>query len=156
MALPVIFFDIGDTLAVAHFGPDNSLERFEVFPFVLQILGKLKSTPHSGGQSLRLGVISNSGTISRQTLLSALSQSGLTPFFEPGLLLFSSVEGLDKSQPEFFRLAATRASSPPQRCIYVGENEKERAVAATAGFVVSFHALHLFHVLAGMNLPGRS
>jgi FMN phosphatase YigB (HAD superfamily) len=62
MTPTAVFFDIGDTLAVPVFAPDNSLQAFEVFPFVLEILRRLKSSPYSG-HPLRLGVISNTGTL---------------------------------------------------------------------------------------------
>ena len=55
-----------------------------------------------------------------------LSEAGLLDYFEPVLLLFSSVEGLDKTQAAFFRLAAQRAGVLPSRCIYVGEDQGER------------------------------
>jgi beta-phosphoglucomutase-like phosphatase (HAD superfamily) len=76
-----------------------------------------------------------------------LSEAGILQQFEPSLLLFSSVEGKDKTQPAFFRLAAQRAAVLPTRCIYVGEDQAERTVAKSAGFRVSFHPLHAFHVV---------
>ena len=67
--------------------------------------------------------------------------------FLPALLLYSSVEGHTKNEKAFFTLAAARAGLPASRCIFVGEDAKERETAASAGFQVSFHPLHMFHVL---------
>jgi FMN phosphatase YigB (HAD superfamily) len=74
-------------------------------------------------------------------------QANLLVFFDPNLLLFSSVEGLDKTRKEFFDLAAHRATTTPKQCIYVGESDAERKIAASAGFQTSYHPLHVFHVI---------
>ncbi|HWX33063.1 MAG TPA: hypothetical protein VNZ53_37250 [Steroidobacteraceae bacterium] len=67
--------------------------------------------------------------------------------FQPNLLLFSSVEGIDKTDKEMFRRACTRAALPAQRCIFVGESDAERKVAMSAQLRVSYHPLHAFFVL---------
>jgi FMN phosphatase YigB (HAD superfamily) len=137
----VVFFDIGDTLAIPEFSSSGSLQKLNVLPFVPDVLHKL------AGSHCRLGIISNTGNETKASLHTVLSQAGLLQPFEPVLLLFSSVEGKDKKQPAFFALAAQRAGVPPKRCIYVGEDEAERTVAKSAGFQVSFHPLHVFHVV---------
>ena len=76
-----------------------------------------------------------------------LEAAGLLGKFEPSLLLFSSVEGVTKSPPEFFHRGANRAGVPLSRYIFVGEDAAERAAASSAGFHVSFHPLHMFSVL---------
>jgi FMN phosphatase YigB (HAD superfamily) len=76
-----------------------------------------------------------------------MSEARLLDFFDPALLLFSSVEGIDKSQSQFFELAAQRSGTQPEQCVYVGENEAERRVAALAKFRTSYHPLHVFHVI---------
>jgi hypothetical protein len=43
---------------------------------------------------------------------SLLAEAELLDAFEPALLLFSSVEGIDKSQKQFFVLATQRADVP--------------------------------------------
>jgi len=139
--LIVVFFDIGDTLAIPEFSSSGSLQKLNVLPYVLDVLHKLR------GSHCRLGIISNTGSETLASLHTVLSDAGLLQQFEPALLLFSSVEGKDKKQPAFFRLAAQRAGVPPARCIYVGEDQSERTVAKSAGFRVSFHPLHVFHVV---------
>jgi hypothetical protein len=56
----------------------------------------------------------------------------LLDFFGPSLLLFSSVEGIDKGQQQFFELASQRAAAPAEHRVYVGEDDAERRVAALA------------------------
>jgi FMN phosphatase YigB (HAD superfamily) len=138
-----VFFDIGATLASPVLSPDHTrLIALNVYPFVPAILGALRQ------EGVRLGIISNTAPSDTLVSLSAvLEDAGLLSFFERELLLFSSVEALDKSQVEFFERAAARATLRPTRCVFVGENEKERHVAAAASFNVSFHPLHVFQVL---------
>jgi FMN phosphatase YigB (HAD superfamily) len=111
-------------------------------------LTKLHATTGPGGAAVRLGIISNTGSETLASMKILLSGAGLLGFFEEALLVFSSVEGVDKSTKEIFNRARTRAGVAANRCVYVGEDEGERKVAATAGFRVSFHPLHVFHVIA--------
>jgi FMN phosphatase YigB (HAD superfamily) len=53
-------------------------------------------------KGFRLGIISNTGNETSASLHTLLSEAGLLQPFEPALLLFSSVEGKDKTQPAFF------------------------------------------------------
>ena len=138
-----LFFDIGDTLATPRLTSTGALAALDPFPFVPEILTRLKPLG-------RLGLISNTGSETMQSLQSLLIASALMPFFDPALLLFSSVEGKDKSQRAFFELAVQRAGLLPSRCVFIGEDAAERAVARSAGLVVSFHPLHVFHVVKQM------
>jgi FMN phosphatase YigB (HAD superfamily) len=76
-----------------------------------------------------------------------LAKSGLSNLVDASLCLFSSIKGLDKSQPAFFLLALDRAGLPATQCVYVGEDSTERAVAASVGFRVSPHPLHALHLV---------
>jgi hypothetical protein len=76
-----------------------------------------------------------------------MAEAGLLDFFDPALLLFSSVEAIDKGQQQFFELASQRASVPAQHCVYVSEDDAERRVATLAKFRTSYDPLHVFHVI---------
>ena len=143
----IVFFDIGDTLAVPELTAAGAVHKLLVFPFVADVLEKLHATNGPGGSAVRLGIISNTGGETIASMKTLLSGAGLLGFFDEGLLVFSSVEGVDKSTHEIFDRARARADVAANRCIYVGEDEGERKVASTAGFRVSFHPLHVFHVL---------
>jgi len=151
MADIIVFFDIGDTLAWAEIASDNSVRKLVPFPFVNDVLKKLQEPAPAGGNEIRLGIISNTAGQSMDSMKSLLSNAGLLAAFEPQLLLFSSVEAKDKSDVEFFKLAAERAAAAPSRCIFVGESDAERQVARLAQFRVSFHPLHVFHVIEQMH-----
>ena len=76
-----------------------------------------------------------------------MAEAGLLDFFDPALLLFSSVEGIDKRRQQFFELASQRAGVPAEYCNYVGEDDAERRIAALAKLRTSYHPLHVFHVI---------
>ena len=135
-----VFFDIGDTLA-SPVVTGGQLTKLDVFPFVPDVLHQM------GGPTISLGVISNTGTETAQSMRALLDGAGLRAFFKDDLLLFSSVEGLDKRNPAFFELARDRAALPAARCLFVGEDEAERKVASSVGFMVSPHPLHALHLV---------
>jgi FMN phosphatase YigB (HAD superfamily) len=139
-----VFFDIGDTLASARLGADGRLAGLDVYPFVTDVLTRLRART---GQVAGLGLISNTGGETAASMRRVLDDCGLSPCLDDELWLFSSVEGLDKSKREFFELAAGRAGAAPTRCVFVGESEAERRVATSAGFSASPHPLHVFHLL---------
>ena len=144
-----VYFDLGDTLVISVPGDAGSLQSLSVLPFVPQVLSELRSRGNSGN-TLRLGVISNTGDKSLDSMLGLLSAANLLNVFDEDLLVFSSVEGMTKDNPQLFTRAAARARLSPQSCVFVGESEKERKVAESVGFRVSFHPLHVFHVVEDM------
>ena len=125
----VFFFDIGDTLGAVTFnGAGDRIERIDVFPNVTDILRKL----HERGA--RLGIISNRGEIPEENVLEALASAGLLSFFNTELILFGR-----KDSTEIFMRAARMAGhvQEPGKCLFVGENERERGFAAAAGMLVA-------------------
>jgi FMN phosphatase YigB (HAD superfamily) len=139
-----VFFDIGDTLASAVV-EGGRLSRLDVYRFIPDVLGRLRA----GGEgiSVSLGLISNTGDETAARMNQVLADAGLLALLDARICLFSSVEGLDKSQPAFFELARDRAAVRAARCLFVGENAEERAVAASVGFRVSPHPLHCLHLV---------
>jgi FMN phosphatase YigB (HAD superfamily) len=141
----VVFFDIGDTLASAVV-ESGRVVRLDVFPFVPEVLARLRA---AGGDhaSVRIGLLSNTGDATAAALDALLADAGLRPHLDADLCLFSSVEGLDKSQPAFFTRGQDRSGLPARRCLFVGEDERERHVAESAGFLTSPHPLHAVHAV---------
>lgn len=146
----VLFFDIGDTLAAPRVTSAGKLEGLDVYPLVKDVLAKLHETDGPGGAAVRLGLLSNTGLAKKEEMKGLLETAGLLGFFEEALLVFSGEEGVDKSSREIFDRAREKAGVPAGRCVFVGESEPERKVARTAGFEVSFHPLHAFHVIGRM------
>jgi FMN phosphatase YigB (HAD superfamily) len=142
----VVFFDLGDTLVIPLLSDNGSLLKLKVLPFVPDVLDKLTGT-EVNNVKLRLGVISNTGEETLARMHSVMAEARLLDFFDPALLLFSSVERIDKRQKQFFERAVQRSGTRPEQCIYVGEDEVERRTAESAKLRTSYHPLHVFHVI---------
>jgi FMN phosphatase YigB (HAD superfamily) len=132
--IEVVFFDIGDTLATASNDATGQLV-LNVLPGVPEILDQLQQA------GLRLGLISNTGSETTETMRRALADANLYPYFaaEPQLLIYSSVVHMKKDSPEIFRLACEQAglADTPERCVFVGESATERTFAFQAGLRVA-------------------
>jgi len=96
----VVFFDLGDTLVIAQQSDDDSLLSLNVLPFVPDVLQKLKRTKVYEVE-LRLGVISNTGKETLARMRSVMAEARLLDFFDPALLLFSSVEESTNARSNF-------------------------------------------------------
>lgn len=133
--IDTIFFDIGETLASPVIDDDDRLLSVTPLPGARDTLARLRDAGY------RLGIISNTGTETSDTMRQSLTKGLLFEFFaaEPQLLIYSSEVHLLKDSPEIFRLACQRAerAATPQRCMFVGENTSERKFAAEAGMAVA-------------------
>lgn len=140
--MPVVFFDIGDTLATPVLSPDDRLLGFNVFPEARQSLESINA------KNIRVGVISNAGDEEPARVNELLDQCGLLRFFDRSLIIYGK-----KDSPAIFVGAAAQANVPPDQCVFVGENSKERSHAMAAGFLrVSPHPLLTLDVLDGVAL----
>ncbi|HEX8736437.1 MAG TPA: M28 family peptidase, partial [Pyrinomonadaceae bacterium] len=140
--MPVIFFDIGDTLASAVFSDDDRLAGFNVFPEALTALESLKS----GG--CRMGIISNAGDEAPENVNNALRDCGLFDFFDPQYIFYKK-----KDSARAFSDAAAKAGLKPDQCVFVGENSRERTFALEAGFLrVAPHPLLVEDAVEGIAL----
>ena len=145
----VVFFDIGDTLGASRLSPPPyRLEGLDVYPYVRSVLQHLKDN------NVRMGIISNTGNETADEVNKVLGEAEILHFFEPNLLIYSSVVGLKKDSPEIFRLAAERAdlSATSEQCLFVGEDSQERSYAIAAGWRVAPHPLLAWEVLKSSNL----
>ena len=127
-----VFFDIGETLATPHFSPAGRLASLEPLPGVSEALDWMRNL-------LRLGIISNTGAETFESMRLALAGAGLYSFLSEDLLIYSSEVGMKKDSPVIFRLACQRTGleAAPERCLFVGEDADERAFAAQAGMRVA-------------------
>ena len=126
--MPVIFFDIGGTLASPIFSADNHLQGFNVFPDAWTALEFLKS------RQLEIGVISNIGNEIPSNVDNALKDCHLYEFLNPKFIIYKK-----KDSAQAFTDAAHEAGLNPEHCIFVGEDKNEREFAGDAGFQVVPH-----------------
>jgi FMN phosphatase YigB (HAD superfamily) len=128
--ISAIFFDLGGTLGEPVFSePPVQLVRFDLFFGVKANLQLLRE------KGYRLGIISNTGNMPGSAIEAVLGPTGILDLFEPELRIYSFDVRLTKETPQIFQLAAARAGLAENidRCVYVGDNDAERAVAVAAG-----------------------
>ncbi|MCP4401996.1 MAG: HAD hydrolase-like protein [bacterium] len=136
--LRIIYFDLGDTL-VRQVAASPSSVRFDWVPGAKNLLERLQQT------DLNLGLISNTGNISRAQLHQMLPHDFRFDLFEENLVLLSSEVGWEKPDLRIFRLAVNRAQNhinpdfkmriDPQECLFVGESLEEVLAAQQIGMV---------------------
>jgi hypothetical protein len=128
----VAFFDIGNTLAsVRVSAAGDDIAAMNVFLDVPPALEGLRR------EGVRLGILSNSGTIPEPRVNEALARAGLLPFFERDFILYGP-----KDTPRLFEQAAARVRQSGvalPTLLFVGEDSSERAQAQAAGFLVAPH-----------------
>lgn len=122
------FFDIGDTLgAVRVNAAGTGIDEIAAFPGVLDALAALRAG------AVRMGILSNRGSIPAAEVEAALDRAGLLEFFDPDLIVYGR-----KDSPLIFESAAERVPAP-RRLLFVGEDVQERWFARAAGFEVCPH-----------------
>lgn len=118
MAIKVIFFDLGDTLVT----------RKDWLPSAKETLGKLKQA------GISLGVISNTGNLIREKLLSDYLPDDFSfDWFEESMVLLSSEVGVEKPSLGIFNMAINHANVSPWETLFVAETIKETFAAQQAG-----------------------
>jgi hypothetical protein len=137
-----IFFDVGDTLGAPQISPPPyRLEKLNVYPYIPSILQQLKE------RHIPLGIISNIGDDTPENVKRVLEDSQIYQFFAPNLLIYGV-----KNSPEIFKQAASQAGDRPERCVFVGEDARERSYAIEAGWSVVPHPVLVWEVINGNRL----
>jgi FMN phosphatase YigB (HAD superfamily) len=116
--IKVAFFDLGGTLI----GTDRNW-----IPGAQETLARLSE------KQVRLGIISNTGALSRPEILQLLPEDLDLGIFEEGLVIFSSEVHLAKPDPKIFRLAIERARMQPAKCLFCTEESSHLLVAQQEG-----------------------
>jgi FMN phosphatase YigB (HAD superfamily) len=119
----VIFFDLGLTLV----GSDSKQWN----PGAQTVLSQLRSA------DLRLGVISNTGNLTRADLEARLPPDFKWSTFISKLILLSSEVGIEKPDLRIFRLAVERAGISAEKCLYCSEDLLETLAAQRVGMAAT-------------------
>lgn len=113
-----VFFDLGETLVTKNRqwvkGAKETLSRLR-----------------AGG--VRLGVISNTDTLTRAQVLKRLPPDFDFKLFEDALVILSSEVGVAKPSPAIFELASGRAGLPPEACLFCTEDLSHTLAAQATG-----------------------
>ena len=111
VSIEVAFFDLGGTLVRLVAG-----QRAEWIEGAKIGLGKLAD------KGIRLGLISNTGDLTRQDLLDDLLPIDFpTDLFEDSLMILSSEVGVEKPALQIFARAVDAAGTLPGRCLFCTE-----------------------------------
>lgn len=105
--IKVAFFDLGGTLI------GNNRDW---------IPGAQKTLARLSAKQVRLGIISNTGTLSRPEILELLPPDFNLGIFEEDLVIFSSEVDLKKPDPQIFRLAIKQAGVQAAKCLFCTED----------------------------------
>ena len=135
----VAFFDLGNTLAAVHVSSSGDrLESLAIYPYVPRVLQDLRA------QGVRLGIISNRGSLPEEQINEALNVAGLFAFFDLELVIYGA-----KDSPRIFEQAAQRAGgqTAERRMLFVGEDAAERLQARKAGFLIAPHPVLALSVI---------
>ncbi|MGW8971024.1 M20/M25/M40 family metallo-hydrolase [Streptomyces platensis] len=135
--MPVLFFDIGETLADASIGADGSL-TFHPRPRVVEVLDAVAG--------LRTGILSNPGPgeAARARAAAALQAAFAGRFTDESLLHWGA-----KTARGIFDDAVASAGVPADDCVFVGEAPEERAVAREAGMRAAAHPVFALAAVEG-------
>ncbi|MEU6064660.1 HAD family hydrolase [Streptomyces sp. NPDC047082] len=126
--MPVIFFDIGATLADAHVEPDGSL-TLQPRPRVMAVLDALGE--------VRKGIISDPGPgeSAAARAVAALQEALPGSFTDEALVHW----GAKDSRSIFDQAVASTGGAAADDCVFVGEDADERAFAREAGMRSAAH-----------------
>ena len=102
----VAFFDLGGTLI------GNNKDW---------ISGAQNALAKLGAKQIRLGIISNTGNLSRPKILALLPTDFDMGLFESKLVVFSSEVHVEKPDPKIFLFAIKQASVKPGECLFCTE-----------------------------------
>jgi FMN phosphatase YigB (HAD superfamily) len=120
----VLFFDLGDTLVTSGRPP-------QWVPGARELLASLRGT------SVRLGIISNTGTLTRAQLAPLLPGDFDWTIFEPSLIVLSSEVGHEKPSRAIFERALAPAGVEPATCLFCTESLMDTLAAQSAGMRVA-------------------
>ena len=117
-----VFFDLGDTLVAGATGSRQFVRGAK------DALAALRA------KGIRLGVISDTGTLTRAELLARRLPADFNfDLFDAALVILSSEVGVDKSSPAVFELAVSRAALEPAECLFCTENLEHTLTAQAVG-----------------------
>ncbi len=114
----VVFFDLGNTLVVSGQG---------WLPDAQEAVAELH------GLGVRLGIISNTGNLTRAQLLALLPPDFPVNLFEPNLIILSSEVQIEKPKVAIFDLAIQKSAVKPSSCLFCTETLLDTLAAQTAG-----------------------
>ena len=85
-------------------------------------------------KGIRLGIISNTGNLTRAELVKTLPADFNLGIFEEQLIIFSSEVGVEKPDLQIFQLALAKTAINAEECLFCTEDLVHTLVAQQIGF----------------------
>ena len=131
-----VLFDLGNTL-IAQENPGTPYESLavKVLPGVQELLDQLHN-------SVKLGIVSNTKTITAAEIQAKLSTVGLDTYFQT--IIATAEFGIHKPDPAPITAAIDQLQSTADRTLYIGDIETDRQAAISAGAHFAYTGPNLF------------
>ena len=113
----VVFFDIGNTI----------VGKKQWLPGAKEFIAALKA------KNVRVGLLSNTGDMDRESLEKLLPEDFDFGYFEESLVMLSSETGVEKPKLGAFSLAVQHSNCSPWETMFLGETVEETYMAQMAG-----------------------
>jgi nicotinate-nucleotide--dimethylbenzimidazole phosphoribosyltransferase len=131
-----VLFDLGNTL-IAQENPGTPYEdlKVQLLPGVQQLLDELQG-------KVKLGIVSNTKTITAADIQAKLASVGLDKYFQ---CIFATAEfGIHKPDPAPITAAIEQLQSTPDRTLYIGDIETDKQAALAAGAHFAYAGPNLY------------
>jgi nicotinate-nucleotide--dimethylbenzimidazole phosphoribosyltransferase len=131
-----VLFDLGNTL-IAQENPGTPYEdlKVQVLPGVQQLLDELQG-------KVKLGIVSNTKTITAADIQSKLASVGLDKYFQ--CIIATAEFGTHKPDPAPITAAIEQLQCTSDRTLYVGDIETDKQAALAAGAYFAYAGPHLY------------
>jgi nicotinate-nucleotide--dimethylbenzimidazole phosphoribosyltransferase len=143
-----VLFDLGNTL-IAQENPGTPYESLvvKVLPGVQELLDQLHN-------SVKLGIVSNTKTITAAEIQAKLSTVGLDKYFQT--IIATAEFGIHKPDPAPIIAAIEQLQCAADRTLYVGDIETDKQAAMSAGAHFAYAGPNLFESVKQYVLHSQS
>jgi nicotinate-nucleotide--dimethylbenzimidazole phosphoribosyltransferase len=143
-----VLFDLGNTL-IAQENPGTPYESLavKVLPGVVELLDQLHN-------SVKLGIVSNTKTITAADIQAKLSTVGLDKYFQT--IIATAEFGTHKPDPAPIIAAIDQLQCTADRTLYVGDIETDKQAALAAGAHFAYAGPNLFESVKQYLLHSQS
>jgi nicotinate-nucleotide--dimethylbenzimidazole phosphoribosyltransferase len=143
-----VLFDLGNTL-IAQENPGTPYESLavKVLPGVQELLDQLHN-------SVKLGIVSNTKTITAADIQAKLSTVGLDTYFQT--IIATAEFGTHKPDPAPIAAAIEQLRCAADRTLYVGDIETDKQAAVSAGAHFAYAGPNLFESVRQYLLHSQS
>ena len=134
-----VLFDLGNTL-IAQENPGTPYEdlKVQLLPGVQLLLDELQG-------KVKLGIVSNTKTITAADIQTKLASVGLDKYFQ--CIIATAEFGTHKPDPAPIKAAIEQLRSTPDRTLYIGDIETDKQAALAAGAHFAYAGPHLHQAI---------